>query len=286
MLKSVLREQNYIEDTKYPKEFPLALIWAGLTILITVVAFAFLFLIKSAHYHPILDFLNEINNTMKSYRIVSVIFFGLMILSIVVFAFIIRNKSNSKKKKVILRTILIILIVLMIIFFMLSIAVGFDEDERNHYSPFLSVFDTLLYISMDAGIVGVVLLLTTLDLMYLITKLIIYLIFTQSKESRVTLKILKGKGLPICYNSEAFRVSQIAMIYIIPIIFIYSILFILLMSSGINFLYMLLFFFYTIIMTFDLTALIYALFCKIKYKIEYIAFDHHMYETNVFKKIK
>lgn len=213
-------------------------------------------------------------------------------------AFIVRNKSDNKTKKVILRTILIILIVLMIFSFILSIAVAFDSDVLNRKAAFFGIFDEFimnlfatnrflmifLIFGIDVNVIGILILLIFFELLYCALKLCISIIFTRNKESLVKLKIVKGKGLPICYCSEAFKVSQIVVIYLLPIIFMYSILYMMMVTYELFAWYIVISFFMTIFMTFDLTAVIYALFCKVKYKIDYIAFDRHLYESNIFKK--
>ena len=303
MLKSVLREHGYAEETKYPKEHRIAWIWVLSTILIVTGIYTSILLIKNTYRHTILGFFNEINHAMNFDSSASVIYAGVWIFIFVVLAFIIRNKSNGKMKKVILRTTLIILIVLMIFFFMISVAVGVIFDINSRIVPFYGFFDEILgYIynipfvgrifiifglfGLDVKAIGAVVLLIIFELIYCAVKLCISMIYTRNKESIVKLKILKGKGIPVCYNSEAFKVSQIAAMYITPIIFIYSILYILMTTPDSELLpfYMVICLFMTIFITFDTTAVIYALFCKAKYKIDYIAFDHHLYESNIFKK--
>jgi len=297
MLKSILREQDYIEDTKYPKEFPIACLWVGLSILIVAVTYSVVIWTKESYPNIILDFLNdEINYVLKSYEMNSIFYIGLWIFLFIGLAFVVRNKSKSKIKKIILWTILIILIFTAVLLFMLSIAVGFDPDLRNRESgrsrfdnrPFLGFFDKMLnsFAGTNFEIMGIVLVIIFVYLLYCAVKLLVAIIFTRNEEGSVKLRILKGKGLPICYMSEAFKVSQILAIYTIPVIFIYSILLILIMTREIPIWYMLVYFFMTILMSFDLTVVVYAFFCKIVYRMDYIAFDRHLYESNIFTKKK
>ena len=283
MLKSILREQGYTEETKYPKENRIAWIWVLSTVSIITGVFTSVLLIKKhADDNKVLDFFFAINQNVKFHLPASVIYVGVWIFALAVLAFIIRNKPGGKAKKVILWTMLMILILLMIFFFILSAAIAvFDTKYEN--PPFCGFFDVILgMLDSFVPLLGTVILMLVLELIYCAVKLCVSRMFTSNKESMVTIKILKGKGIPVCYNSEAFRVSQIAAMYILPIIFIYSVLYILMMTAA-GIYYILICIFMTIFLTFDSTAVIYALFCKAKYKIDYIAFDHHLYESNVFR---
>jgi len=137
-------------------------------------------------------------------------------------------------------------------------------------------------------------------LLYYGLKLFMTLLFCRDKENSACLKTLQDKSLPIfpvCFCREAFKVWQIVVMYLTPIIIIYALMFFLCIFPPIDVLffgevpfesvdagYMTMLFFMAFFMSFDLTLIVYALFFKIKDKVDYISADHHIYVVTLFKQ--
>jgi len=131
-------------------------------------------------------------------------------------------------------------------------------------------------------------------------KLVMTLIFCRDKKNSAKLKTLHDKSLPVfpvCFCREAFKVWQIAVMYLIPVIAVYACMFLLCVFPPIDVLfngvkpfnavdggYMTILFFLSFFLSFDLTFITYALFFKIKDKINYIAADQHIYVVTLFRQ--
>jgi len=157
---------------------------------------------------------------------------------------------------------------------------------------FLTGFDTLTLINnfiFDIfGIASAVIYLFFFMFLYFGLKIIMTVLFCKDKIHSIRLKVLKGKGIPICTCKEAFKVWQTVLIYLVPVVLIYSAMFILCVSSQENMIYMstymITLFFLSYYMAFDLILVFYVLFFKIKKEINYISVDHHIYQMTQFNK--
>jgi len=135
---------------------------------------------------------------------------------------------------------------------------------------------------------------------YFFLKLGMTLIFCQDKDNTTKLKFLKDKtfpDFPVCHCREAFKIWQTAVMYLVPVIIVYAFMFILCGFSPINTFvygdrpfeeidtgYMTMLFFVSFFMAFDLTLIAYAVFMRVKHKIDYIAVDYHIYGVTLYKK--
>jgi hypothetical protein len=89
--------------------------------------------------------------------------------------------------------------------------------------------------------------------------------------------------MPVCHSREAFKILPAVLIYLMPAVFMFSVLIIMSMR-GLGFSVVFLSIFLPFFIAFDLTAVIYILFFKIRHKADYIAMDHHIYDVVVFKE--
>jgi len=131
-------------------------------------------------------------------------------------------------------------------------------------------------------------------------KLVMTLLFCNDRQNSARLKTLEEKSLPIfpvCFCREAFKIWQTAVIYIVPLIIVYSFMFLLCIFDPVDIFinggtpfeevdagYMTMLFFMSFFMAFDLTLIAYTLYFKIKEKIDYIAIDYHIYGVTLFRK--
>jgi hypothetical protein len=118
-------------------------------------------------------------------------------------------------------------------------------------------------------------------------KLVATLFVCHDKKDGIQLKILKGTSMPVCSSREALSIGQVAAAYLMPIIFVYS--FLLGLCAGAvdgdtvtNCTVVALFM--SFFMSYDLMLLLYSAYAKIRYKMNYISIDHHVYEVTLFKK--
>ena len=137
-------------------------------------------------------------------------------------------------------------------------------------------------------------------LFYFALKLVVTLMFCRDKINSVKLKTIEEKTLPIfpiCYCREAFKIWQTVVIYIVPVTIMYSLMFLLCVFPPVDvFLnnavpfeeidagYMIVLFFVTFFIAFDLTLIAYTLYFKITDKINYIAVDYHIYGVTLFRQ--
>jgi hypothetical protein len=91
-------------------------------------------------------------------------------------------------------------------------------------------------------------------------------------------------GMPICFCSEALKVWQIILINMIPFILMYSLYAFLSIYYQSKFMFILMFYFMLFFLTFDLAAVIYVIFFKVKDRMDYISLDRHVYEVTLFKR--
>ena len=124
--------------------------------------------------------------------------------------------------------------------------------------------------------------------LYLSLKTIMTILFCKDKIRSVFLKVLKGKGIPIVTCKEALTVWQTVLIYLVPIVLMYSMMIGLCVSSQEHLFYMAvyitIFIFLSYYMAFDLTLVLYVLFYKVKDDINYISVDFHVYQMTVFNR--
>ena len=134
---------------------------------------------------------------------------------------------------------------------------------------------------------------------YYILKLISTIIFCFDKEKSIKLKILEGKGLPICLCKEALKVWQTVFIYLVPVIIVYIVMLVMccnvnviindngfyqIISEGIEPGSLVMLLFISFFMAFDLMLVVYVLFIRIREKIDFISIEFHIYGLTVYKE--
>jgi len=119
---------------------------------------------------------------------------------------------------------------------------------------------------------------------YLALKLIITSIFCKNKDKdSIKIKFLEGYSrMPVCHCREVLKVWQTLLIYFVPFVLVYTGMFYLCYKEmG---WYGPVLFFLLFIMTFDLLPVIYVLYYKIRYGMDYVSVDRHVYEMTLFSK--
>ena len=135
------------------------------------------------------------------------------------------------------------------------------------------------------GPVGYFIVLVAALLLYMVLKFFITLLFCHATAaSSIHMKILEGTAMPVCFCREAFRVWQTLLIYCVPVILVYSLIFYLCVATRDNAVYMAILFFMSFYIAYDLTLVLYVLFYKLIYRMDYIAVDHHVYYFTLYKK--
>ena len=138
----------------------------------------------------------------------------------------------------------------------------------------------------DTEAFGYLIFMTLTLLLYLCLKLFMTILFCY-KPNNIQMKLLEGKGIPICGCKEALRVWQTLLIYFVPFILMYGFyvfLFMRYQGSSIYAIFMVIFFIMMIFMALDFTLIIYVLRLRITKKIDYISIDQHIFRYTLFKK--
>jgi len=150
--------------------------------------------------------------------------------------------------------------------------------------------DPLIYISSflfgTFGIFAPVIYLLLVLFLYFALKVVLTILVCKEKRKSISLKMLKIKSItsmPICFCKEALKVWQIVLSYLAPIVLMYSGLFFLsVVGNKINWIYVPMLVLLSFVMAFDLTLVLYVLFYKIKYGMDYISVDNHVYLMTLF----
>jgi hypothetical protein len=85
--------------------------------------------------------------------------------------------------------------------------------------------------------------------------------------------------MPVCHCREGLKILPAVLINLAPAVLMYSVLFIMTIR-GFTFLLII---FLPFFIAFDLTAVIYILFFKIRHKADYIALNFHIYDVTLFR---
>ena len=168
------------------------------------------------------------------------------------------------------------------------------------YSPAKAV-NSPIDVGVDFGKIPVyVITLIVAVLFYFALKLVFTLIFCRDKNNSTRLKMIEDKNLPIfpvCFCREAFTAGQTVLMYVIPVIITYALMFLLCVFPPIDVFfknalpfeevdagYMTILFFTTFFMAFDLTLISHVLYYKIKDKTDYVSVEYHVYGMTLFRK--
>ena len=167
-------------------------------------------------------------------------------------------------------------------FILESVFGGADGEPPDDVLTFiLDSFGRVPFFGPFFALLGYIIFFIALLILYLILKLFITILFSHQSRS-IKLKLLEHKGIPVCSCREAFTVVQTVMIYLAPVILMYSLYIFLCLRYQAIFILML--FFTLFFMAFDLTLVFYVIGFKIKYKIDYISIDYHIYDVTLYKK--
>jgi hypothetical protein len=257
-------------------------IWVILTAVIIAFTFFALSTVSELNSgNDFIYFLEEINWMIQPWT--SAIYFIVWICLFITLGFIIRNyyRNPQKWQSIIMWGIFTVLIFLAVIFFIMMIAgmqsTGDSDGEfwdnfgamASSAGPWFSASFLIIY-------------LIAYEFMYLALKFITTILFCRDKRYSIKLKVFHG--MPICHCKEAFSALHTVVIYLLPVIFMYSFLFIACVNSAVKPLIMLYFFFMIFFMSYDLTVVVYSLFFKIKDSVDYISIDYHIYDVTLYKK--
>jgi hypothetical protein len=148
-----------------------------------------------------------------------------------------------------------------------------------------SGIDPLAVLYENLGLIFQIFMLPGVLILYMAAKAALTVTFCHaSPKSSVKLKLLENNGMPVCLCREAFKVWQTLVIYCAPVVSVYSLMLWLCVSTKGNGLYMVILFFMTFFMCYDVTLILYVLFYKIKDRMDYIAVDHHVYMFTLYHK--
>jgi hypothetical protein len=96
--------------------------------------------------------------------------------------------------------------------------------------------------------------------------------------------ILKSKAMPVCVCREALKVWQNVLIYFLPIVIMFTPLYIFsIMSAGAG-IYSTILVLLSFFWAFDLTLVIYVLRIRLTESLDYISVDHHVYIMTLFSR--
>ena len=143
--------------------------------------------------------------------------------------------------------------------------------------------DIFIYIIESLGVMGYFIFAVLTVLVYLLLKLFMTILFCRKSES-IKMKLLKNKGMPVCYCREALRVWQTVLIYFVPFVLIYGLCFFLCVRYIANPEFMIVTFFMLFFLVFDFTLVVFVLAVKIKERPDYISIDHHIFGYTLYKK--
>ena len=163
--------------------------------------------------------------------------------------------------------------------FALLIGLVGQDFASAEFDPLGVVFDTL-----GEGI-GFMFVLAVSLFLYIVQKFILTALFCNAgPQSSIRLKILEGTAMPVCYCREALKTWQTLIVYLLPIALMYSLIFWLCMISGAGAMYIVMLFFMSFYMAYDLTLALYVLCFMLTNRMEYVSIDHHVYAMTLYKK--
>jgi len=291
MVKSELREAGYAEDTKYQKGMVITPIWVVTTLSMIALVFVFTFQADIWKYsgNDFFDFLDDLafmlNQIFRQWKFAVYLILWVLILTTLFFMtkrelreqkLAAPGVAPKRRGKYILRLVLALL--LLVAFFYLLVLVSEVPPNKFLNAPTPGI---------AAGALGVILYLVCWEFLYIAAKLVTTLFVCHDKKSGIKLKILQGTAMPVCSSQEAITTWHIVVSYLMPFVFMYSVLLGLCASaqdSGQLFQYIAAAIFMSFFLAYDLTLVLYVVYMKIRYKMDYISIDRHIYEVTLFKK--
>jgi hypothetical protein len=295
MIKSDLREAGYAEDTKHQKSLPITAIWvfSALAMIVLVFVFAVLSGMWKSSGNDFVDFLDDmaflLSRVLRNW--VYAVYLILWALIFLTLYFMTKRdlqrqkpdlppKISKRQNKYILPAVLAVLMLaalLYILIFISVVPVG-DSNRVLGSDGFEAVggLDFFYYVILY-------------EFIYLAAKFVATRFVCHNKKGSIKFRLLKGNAMPVCSNQEAVSLWHIIVSYLFPYVFVYSVLFGLCGSASAQSAAFLIHqtiaaIFMSIFLSFDLTLVLYAVYMKIRYKMDYISIDRHIYEVTLFKR--
>ena len=305
MTKSELREAGYAEEEKYQKHQVITAIWVFSTLAMIWLIFVFVFSVagwKNAG-GDFADFMDDVaiwfNGIFGQWTFAVYLLLWALILLALYFVtkLDLRGqmqaeppKAKKRTTKYVLRVVLALLVLAAAFYFLALLAEMPDPGSGRGGIDFLGIASFVLTILalplvfLGAGCIVVYLVIW--ELLYLAVKLITTIFVCHDKNRGIKLKILRGTAMPVCACNEAVSLWHILVTYLIPFVFMYSVLLLLCVtSSGDPVIYFtIVAIFMSFFLAYDLTLVLYLVYLKIRYRPDYISINHHIYEVTLFKK--
>jgi len=188
-----------------------------------------------------------------------------------------QNRDAITALWVIFTVVLIVGNILSVNVFFTSI-MGYDAEALADMR-----IDNSFSLLIDSSPFNIMIIIIGIYFIYLGLKLIMTIFVCSDKFRSIKLKLLSVNAVPICHCREALTVKQTVFIYLAPFIIIYFAMYALCLLSLADLFVFLAIFIMSFFLAFDLTLVVYVLYIKAKYKVDYIAIDHHIYEITTYK---
>ena len=120
-------------------------------------------------------------------------------------------------------------------------------------------------------------------IVYLVLKSVITNLFVADKENSTAVKFLSESVVPSCYCREGLKVWHTVLIYLVPFITVYTLMFTVCVITEAEGGFMTMLFLIIPFMTFDLLLVLYIIVLKIRDSIKFIAVNNHIYNLTVYK---
>ncbi|MCL2813507.1 MAG: hypothetical protein FWD23_02785 [Oscillospiraceae bacterium] len=307
MLKSDLREAGYAEQEKYPKKSVITSIWVFSTFAMIVLAFVFVFLANAwkmaegafaVFVDEVTVWLNQ-SSIFQQLRFVAYLLLWALILLTLFFVTKLEKQTGPQKAqrrpaKYILRAVLALLTLAASFYFLTLLSEMADPYNYDMYG--VSAAGLFEYIAFVLSLfapsdfiepIAIFIYLILLEFMYLAVKLAVTRFVCHDKESGIQLKVPQGTAIPTCACGEALSLRHILTAYLVPFVFIYSLLIASCAGTdSINKLvcYTVMAVFMSFFLAYDLTLVLYSVYLKLRYKPDYISINHHIYDVTLYKK--
>ena len=289
MVKSELREAGYAEETKHQKSTVITLIWvfSALAMIVSVFVFTIVSGMLKNSGNDFVDFLDDL--ALMLLRVFQewnfAVYLLIWVFIFLTLYFVTRGDLREQKQlakaprfgKYMLRIALVLLFLAAFCYLLIAISeMPGSIPEQDSESG-----------GWEAGGFDFFFLVVFWEYLYLATKFITTLFVCQNKKNGTKIKILKGNAMPVCSSQEAFSLWHILVSYLIPFVFMYSLLLGLCASANdgaflVN--HTIAAVFMSIFLAYDLTLVLYAVYMKIRHRMDYISIDHHFYEVTLFTK--
>jgi len=137
---------------------------------------------------------------------------------------------------------------------------------------------------VDLGNAANIFIFCAIVFIYFFMKIRMTSVFCHDKKQSMNFKVIKEDGVPVVACKEALTARQIILIHTVPVIIAYSLLCVLVTSAAVDILYQILLFGLSFVMAYDFALVICVLYMKARYKPDYIAVNHHIYDMTLYTK--